>query len=174
MQITIKTSQEDWFVFNQHVLNQLGKSYRTRLDNPWLMIPCWILLAMLLLFIFNLSGHFHVPTAGGVAVYLITFIAMLFINSKLKQKAFAPNPKGVFVGEHQFVIDETGIASSGNGYHAHHAWHLVQKVERIAQNERKLILVYLDTCYAFIFPENQLTNPDDFYQQINQYTQQSQ
>lgn len=177
MQITIKTSQEDWFVFNQHILNQLSKRYRTWLDNQWIMIPCWILLAMALLVVFNLGGQFHIPTAVAVSIYLIVFITSLVINSKLKQKAFAPNPQGTFVGEHQFVLDETGIASSGDGFHAHHAWRIVKKIERISQrvstSEHKLILVYLDTCFAFIFPENQLENPDDFYQQINHYIQQS-
>jgi hypothetical protein len=171
MLITIKTSQADWFAFNQHALNQLSKNYRTWLDNPWVMMPCWTLLAVLLLFIFNLGNHFHLGTAIAVAVFLIAFICTLVINSKLKQKAFAPSLKGTFIGEHQFVIDETGIGSTGNGYQAHHAWHVVQKIERIVHAERKLILVYIDTCYAFIFPEDQLNHPDDFYQLINQYTQ---
>lgn len=177
MQITLKTSQDDWFAFNQHILTQRPKTHRTWLDNPWIMTPCWVVLALLLLFIFGLNDHFHAPTALAVSIYLVVFIGALILNAKLKQQAFAPDPQGTFVGEHTFVFDETGIASSGDGYHAQHAWRLVKKIERISQrvsnSDRKLILVYLDTCFAYIFPESQLENPDDFYQQINHYIQQS-
>jgi hypothetical protein len=173
MQFKITTQQKDWVSFNQHIIESLPKTHKTWLDTQYLMIPLWAVFALVLMVIFDLNKGFDIKTALAVSLYLVILGLSLILNLKLKKKVFYPSPDGVFVGEHQFTIDEFGINSSGNGYHAHHGWKLVKKIERISIRKTKLIILYLDTCLGFIFPEDQLENPDDFYQKINALNQKS-
>jgi hypothetical protein len=167
MQVKITTQQKDWIAFNQHIVESLPKTHKTWLDKQSIMIPFWIIFSIVMMFIFDLNKNFDIKTAVAVSLFLVAIGLALILNSKLKQKVFYPSPDGVFVGEHQFTIDEFGINSSGNGYHAHHGWKSVKKIERIKINKTKLIIIFLDTCLGFIFPENQLENADDFYTTIN-------
>jgi hypothetical protein len=169
MKFTVNLSQQDWVAYNQHLIKNLPKTHKTWLDNQYLMIALWFFLGLAVMFIFDLSKNFNPQTAFAVSLFFVVLIAEILLNTHLKRKVFYPNPKGGFVGEHHFTFDEFGIQTSGNGYHAHHAWKLVQKIERIDNGKQKHILLYLDTAYAFIFPENQLENAENFHNIIQQY-----
>ena len=75
-----------------------------------------------------------------------------------------PLKEGTLVGRHEFVFDENGIHSEGKGYKSFHSWKIVKSV----RYEKGIIMIFLDKAYAFIFPDDQLDNPDDFYMRINQ------
>ena len=63
---------------------------------------------------------------------------------------------------HRFRLTDAGIESNGSGYNAFHEWTAAHKVERA----NGLILVYLDTANAFIFPEGKLADPNGVYEYI--------
>jgi hypothetical protein len=79
------------------------------------------------------------------------------------QSSLTPSELGTFVGNHRFVFKEDGIHSEGKGYKAYHDWNVIKSVER---NDGTIIL-FLDTAYGFLFPENQLENPTDFINMVN-------
>ena len=62
----------------------------------------------------------------------------------------------------KFKFSEQGISITSEGYKTDCSWGVVKKIER-AQG---MILLYLDTVYAYILPESKLGDPDDFYAYI--------
>lgn len=174
MQFSIQNKLDYWVAFNAYLLKTLPKQHKTFLDNKLVMIILWAALAIAVRFAFDLDHQFNANTALAVGLYLLIAGAVMYIEAALKREAFYPNPKGVFIGEHHFTIDETGIHTRGAHYSAHHAWPCVQKIERVNAKGYPLILLFLDNNYAFILPEEQLETPDSVYQTICQLHQQSQ
>ena len=62
------------------------------------------------------------------------------------------------------MFDDYGISTEGQGYAGKHSWAIVKKIERA----NGLILIFLDTSYAYVISEAKLKDPDAFYEHINE------
>ena len=164
MEITIKLEREDWNLFQSQLEKELPKTVKSWTNSFWFNIVLWAVIAFTIMSVFESKGRFHWPTAGVVSAFFILLIALFFINLSKVKKAYAPSEDGVFIGEHTFIFDSDGIKSTGRGYTGDHSWSLVKRIERV----NGMILVYLDTAFAYVFPESKLDNPDEFYAYINE------
>jgi len=164
MDILIKLEIEDWNQYQSYIEKELSKSVKSWTDSFRFNLVLWGVTGFILMSIFRNLSEIHWPTVGVVSVfYILIFILFIIKLAKLK-KAFAPSETGVFFGEHQFVFDEEGIKSKGHGYEGKHSWSVVQRIERT----NGMILIFLDTAYAYIFPVSKLDNPDKLYNYINE------
>lgn len=163
MEISIKLEIADWQKFQSHIEKELRKSTKSWTDNFFVGVALWAAITLIFLTFFqNLADSFHWPTACLAAVVFFLILAkLIFDGSKLK-KAFAPSENGVFIGEHQFSFNDDGFAVTGKGYETRCDWSTVRNVERV----NGMIFMYLDTAYAYLFPESQLEDPDEFYRYI--------
>lgn len=164
MEISIKLKKEDWSLFQKHLEKELPKTIKSKTNSFWFNLILWAVIAFIFLSIFHNISQIHWPTAGFVSVFFILFLGLFFFNLAKMRKAYEPSDNGVFTGEHSFSFNEAGITSKGQGYEGRHSWSIVKKIDRA----NGMILVYLDTAYAYIYPENQLDNPDQFYKYINE------
>lgn len=164
MEISIKLEVQDWSKFQSHLEKELPKTVKSWTNSSWFNIILWAVIAFAFMSIFEYIGEIHWPTAGFVTVFFVLFFALFLFNMAKLKKAYAPSENGVFVGEHTFVLDDEGIKSKGQGYEGNHAWTIVKRIERA----NGMILIYLDTANAYVFPENKLENPDLFYTYIKE------
>ena len=164
MDISINLDVEDWYRFQSYLERELPKTKKSWTNSIWFNLVLWAVLAFFFISIFQNTNEIHWPTAALVSgFFILLFILFLFNMAKLK-KAYAPSQTGVFIGEHQFVFDEEGIKSNGQGYEGKHSWSLVQRIVR----SNGMILIFLDTAYAYVFPESKLENPEQLYNYINE------
>jgi len=164
MEISIILEKKDWKLFQANLEKELPKTIKSKTNSFWFNLILWAVLALVFLSIFHNISQIHWPTAGFVSVFFILFNGLFFFNLSKIRKAFEPSQNGVFIGKHNFVFNEEGIKSKCQGYEGYHSWSIVKKIDRV----NNMILIYLDTAYAYIFPENQLDDPDQFYQYINE------
>ena len=164
MEILINLEKDDWKIFQSHIEKELRKSVKSWTDSFVFNVVLWAVLTSIFLSVFNMMYQFHWPTAFSVATFFVVFIISLIMDSIKLKKAFMPSEKGVFVGQHHFIFDNEGIKSKGKGYEGFHDWTIVKKIER----SKGMILIYLDTTYAYVFPEKKLDNPDNFFNYINE------
>ena len=164
MKISVKLDKEDWKKFQQHLEKELTKTIKSGTNGFWFNLVTWAVIAFVFLSIFQNINKIHWPTAGFVSVFFILFLSLFFYNLSKIRKAYEPSEDGVFVGEHKFDIDKEGIKTKGHDYVGHHSWSIVKKIERVDN----MIIIYLDTAYAYVFPEQQLDDPDQFYNYINE------
>lgn len=165
MEIQIKLDKNDWKKYQKHIENELPKSLNLWINNFWINMVSWMVVTIAFMTIFKRFSEFHGPTAISVAVFFILIFAIFKLNMFKVRKAFEPSEIGTFCGEHTFIFSDDGIVSKGAGYSAKHSWEIVKKVERA----NGMVLVYLDTCSAFLFPEAKLENPEQFYTDLSQY-----
>lgn len=159
MDVLIKLEVGDWLRFQSHIEKELAKNTHSWITSFWFNLVLWTALAFIFMFVFQNAGYFHWPTAGVVAIFFIIFITLFVLKLSIIRKASAPSDNGVFVGEHQFNFDADGIKTKGHGYEASHSWSIVKRIERT----NGMILIYLDTVYAYVLPENKLSDPDLLY-----------
>ncbi len=164
MKIKITLQKEDWKLYQSYIEKELPKHLKTWMDRFWLNMLIWMIIACLFLSIFNLHSSFHWPTAISVGAFFIIISAWFLFNMFKIRKAFEPSELGTFCGNHTFIFNEHGINSEGEGYKSNHSWGIVKKIER-AQG---MVLIYLDTAYAYVFPESKLSDPDGFYSYISE------
>ncbi|MEW8587059.1 MAG: YcxB family protein [Candidatus Thiodiazotropha sp.] len=161
----IKLEVGDWYKFQSYLEKEIPRrTAKSWMNGFWFNLVLWGVIAFFFMAIFQNTGDFHWPTAGvASAFFILMFILFIFNLTKFK-KAYAPSENGVFVGEHRFVFDEEGIKSQGQGYKAMHSWSLVQRIER----SNGMIFIFMDSAYAYVFPESKLKNPEEFYKYINE------
>jgi len=164
MEIQITLQKEDWKQYQGYIEKELPKHLKTWMDSTWINMLIWMVIAFVFMSIFNQHSTFHWPTAISVGVFFIIIWALFIFNMFKVRRAFEPSEQGTFCGSHQFSFDDHGISSEGMGYKGTHSWEVVKKIER-AQG---LIMIYLDTAYAYVFPESKLNDPDGFYKYISE------
>ena len=164
MEILIKLEMEDWKLFQLHLEKELPKTIKSWTNSLWFNLILWAVIAFIFMSIFHNTSQIHWPTAGFVSVFFILLFSLFIFNLTKVRKAYAPSENGVFIGEHKFTFNEEGIKTTGHGYEGSHNWSIVKKIDRV----NDMILIYLDTAYAYVFPENKLENPDEFYKYINE------
>jgi hypothetical protein len=168
MEVNITYEKNDWLQFQSYLEKELVSKGRTSWVKVLSNLIVWTVIGSIGMFAYRQFDEFHWPTAGYVFAFC-TVIFILFIRdmNKLKQK-FAPTESGIFIGTHKFDFTKQGIKSNGEGYNSFHTWSVVKKIVR----ENGSIMLFLDTAYAYIFPENKLDNPDDFYDYIKECNKQ--
>ena len=159
MEIILTLELADWYSYLTHIQKEIPKKNKSWATGYIFNVILWFLLIAVVMVLFQVSDMVHWPTAGVVTVFFTVFILIYFFSSYRFRKASAPNSDGVFLGEHKFIFSEDGIRSIGKGYEGLHSWSLVQRVER----KNGLILVFIDTASAHIFPESKLENPEEFH-----------
>jgi hypothetical protein len=162
MEIEIDLQKEDWKKYQSYIERELPRRHKTWLDNFWVSFFVWTFMTIIFMMIYRSFTYFHWPTATFVATCFIFISALFFFNIYKARLAFEPLDAGAFCGTHKFVFSEQSIISEGKGYDARHSWMIVKRVERAAG----MILIYMDTAFAFVFPESKLSDPDKFYQFI--------
>ncbi|MCW8900441.1 MAG: YcxB family protein [Gammaproteobacteria bacterium] len=167
MEISIQLEAEDWRQFQKYLEKELPKTVKPRTGSFGFNVILWTVITFMFFVIFQNTDEFHWPTAGFVVVIFIVVFALFVYNLVQQGKAYAPAEDGAFVGEHHFVFDEKGIATKGKGYEARHNWSTVKRIERV----NGMILIFLDTAYAFVLQESKLEDPDSLYAYISKQYQ---
>lgn len=163
MEIQITLQKEDWKLYRGYIEKELPKHLKTWMDGFWVNMLSWILVSFVFMSIFNKYSEFHWPTAISLGVFFIIISALFFFGMFKIRRAFEPSEDGMFCGDHLFTFDDYGVKSQGKGYESFHSWEVVKKIER-AQG---MVMIYLDTAYAYVFPESKLNDPDGFYNFIS-------
>ncbi|HEX7028365.1 MAG TPA: YcxB family protein [Gammaproteobacteria bacterium] len=162
MEIEITLEKEDWRRYQSYIEKQLWGQQKNWKEALWVNIVVWALMAALLMMLFHNFSEVHWPT--GLFVFVIfALIAVIYFHKAHKlRKAYEPMESGVFCGKHKFVFTDEEIISEGEGYQGRHAWKIVKRVER----GNGIILIFLDTIHAYVFPEGKLDSPDEFYEYV--------
>lgn len=165
MEVEITYEKEDWLKFQKFLEKEIPKRIKTPWDNTFVSIAVWIVIGVISMFLFRqVSDVFHWPTAGFVAT-IAAILFVLFINYMNRIKnAFAPSETGCFIGNHKFTITESGIESNGSGYNGFYAWSVVKEIVR----DNGLIMLFIDTSNALVFPEYKISNPETLYNHVQE------
>jgi uncharacterized membrane protein len=168
MEVNITYEKNDWLCFQSYLEKEIVKKSRASWDKVLSNLIVWAVIGSVGMFVYRQFNHFHWPTAGYVFAFC-TVIFIFFIRdmNKLKHK-FAPTESGVFIGTHKFEFTKEGIKSNGAGYNSFHTWSVVKKIVR----ENGSIMLFLDTAYAYIFPEHKLDDPNGFYDYLKECNKQ--
>ncbi len=159
MDVTIKLELEDWQRFQSFLEKDLQKTVKSWWNSHWFTFLFSVLLCLVLLLALEVFGGIHWPTAGMVALLVVLVIALHVAHLVKLKRAFAPSDSGIFIGEHRFVFTEDGIKVGGQGYENRLSWDRVQRIER----SDGMIMIFLDTAFAYLFPQGKLDDPDGLY-----------
>lgn len=165
MNVTIKLELEDWRQFQSFLEKDLQKTVKSRWSSLWFTFVFSVAMTLVLLLTLEAFGGIHWPTAGFVALLLASVIALHVAHLFRLKRAFAPSESGIFVGEHQFVFADDGINITGQGYENRLSWDRVQRIER----SDGLIMIFLDTAFAYVIPVRNLDDPDRLYDCLLSY-----
>jgi hypothetical protein len=168
MEIEITYEKEDWLRFQAFLENEISKRIKTTEDNVVVNVVVWAFVGAFAMFVYRQFYEFHWPTAGFVAAIAVV-IYMSFVRHMRRFKdACAPSEAGGFIGSHSFVVTESGISSKGNRYKGFNDWSGVIEIVR----DSGLIMLFIDTVQAYVFPEHKIDNPDAFYDYVKECKQQ--
>ena len=164
MEIEIQLTKEDWMKFNKFVQKHRQKELKGFIGGFFSNLVIWLVLTVIFVSLFRTVSGWHWPTAIFVMTIFIAIFGLFFWNMYRLQSSLMPSEQGTFIGKHHFMFDENGIHSEGKGYRGYHNWDVIVSVERSSG----IIIFFLDTAYGFLFPENQLQNPTEFLNRVNQ------
>lgn len=164
MKIVIELSKDDWLKFQKYLSKDIHSSVNRFSDNLLLNVVFWLVLVFIFMQIIHHYDEIHMLTAGYVSAIVLCLAIWMILKNRKFLKAYQPKSDGAFVGTHNFEFDKQGIHSYGKNYDARHSWDMVQEIRR----ESAMIMIFIDTAMAFIFPEEKLNDPDDFYRAINE------
>ena len=163
MEIEIQLKKEHWIKFNKFVQKHRRKELKGIKSGFFNNLVLYLILTLIFIGFFPTVHGWHWPTAIFVMSLFITIISLFLWDMYRLQSSLAPSELGTFIGNHRFVFKEDGIHSEGKGYKAYHDWKVIKSVER----NDGIIILFLDTAFGFLFPENQLENPTDFIKMVN-------
>ncbi len=165
MEISLQLEKSDWQRFQKHTEKRLTKTKaRAWHDHFFIRLFFWSVIGFLAMWFYRQIGAFqlHLPSVLFSSIFFILFLSM-FIFSLIKiKKAAAPSEQGMFIGQHTFFFGEDKITSTSKHYSSSLDWAAIIKVERA----NGLIILYLDTLYGLLFPEEKLDNPELFYAHV--------
>jgi hypothetical protein len=166
MEIQIDLEKQDWVRYQAYVEKKLQSESKTVKGRRWITALTWVVTIAFMLAL-NFIDQFDWPTAAYVSLALLSLCGVVVLHLAITRKTIEPANDGVFCGRHTFTFTEEGIASRGHGYHGLHSWDLVKHVVR-AQG---LILIFLDSVYAYVLPESKLPNPDEVFDYVTRQHQ---
>lgn len=159
MNVTLKLELEDWRQFQSFLEKDLQKSVKSWWNGHWFTFLFSVSLCLAILLALEAFGGIHWPTAGSVALLLAMVIGLHVAHLFKLRQAFSPSDSGIFVGEHRFDFGEDGIKIAGQDYETWLSWDRVQRIER----SDDMIMIFLDTAFAYLFPVSKLDDPDGLY-----------
>ena len=159
MELKLKLEKEDWLAFNRYLCKKIAAKNKTVFDNFFINIFLWMIIGFAIIFTAKQFGGFHWPTAVITSIVFLLFYFVLFIKQKKLQAAIEPMENGSFCRELEYKISEEGITTRDGTI----SWDLILHIER-AQG---MIMLYLDSAFALIFPEQKLEDPDKFYECVS-------
>ncbi len=165
MKFSINLEKNDWLLFQKYLEKELPKSVKIWADHFLFDIALVAILIVSIFLTFDTFEQVHLPTAFATSIIFITYFIFLIISGIKFRIAATPAEDGIFIGLHLFIFDENGITSSGEGYEGFQSWSIVKKIVRTDG----MILIFLDTAYAFVFLEDKLDNPDELYNTAIQF-----
>jgi hypothetical protein len=168
MEINIIYEKKDRLIFQGYIEKALMSKGRASWGEVLGDLFVWAFVGVVGVFVYSQFNQFHWPTAGYVFTFGIVIFGLFMRDMNKKKHRFAPTESGVFIGTHKFEFTKQGIKSNGTGYNSFHTWAVVKKIVR----ENGLIMLFLDTAFAYIFPENKLDNPDGIYNYIKECNKQ--
>ena len=167
MDITIKLDLKDWYSFQKYLEREIPRTNSAWSNSFLFNVVVWVVLGFAFASLFQGAVSFHWPTAAVVALVFAVLIFVFFINLNKYKHACAPSEGGVFLREQRFVFSDEGISSFGKEYEGKHGWSLVNRVVRANGS----VMLFLDSAYAYVFPEHKLKNPDEFYSYVSSRVQ---
>lgn len=159
MEVLITYEKEDWAAFQAYLEREIPKSVKTPWDGFWVNLIVWAGIGAGTMAAFQYVVDFHWPSGLFVAA-IFGVISVLHLRYLRRIKnGFAPSENGNFLGAHKFKFSDQGVEAEGDGYKAFHEWSVVQEIVR----ENGLIMLFVDTSSALIFPEAKIANPEYLY-----------
>lgn len=166
MQIQIDLEKQDWVQYQAYIEKNLQSQSTAGTGKRWVTTLTWVLTIAFMLAL-NFIDRFDWPTAAFVSLAFVSLCALVLLHYASAREMVEPTDDGVFCGRHTFTFTEEGIASRGRGYHGLHSWELVKNVVR-AQG---MILIFLDSIYAYVLPESKLPDPDELFDYVTRQHQ---
>ena len=157
---TINNELSDWRLYTRYLQKRASQRV-TKLSNKRSLL-LFSALFVVTLWTFLHVDYVHMPSIVAACAVSITFFTILIINMFRMAKDYEPAEDGIFVGEKHYVLNEQGIATKSEGYKGVCEWSCVKSVER----NSGLIMVFLDSAYAYLFPEAQLDASDEVYEYV--------
>lgn len=159
MEFKLELGKEDWRNFNTYLCKKLSMKNKTLFDNFFVSVFVWMIIGFVIIFTIKKFGGVHWPTAAITSLVFMFLYLVIFYKNKKIQAGFEPMDNGSFCREHTYKFSEEGISTEDGTI----SWDLILQIER-AQG---MIMLYMDTAFALIFPEHKLEHPDKFYDYIS-------
>lgn len=165
MELQITTTPDDWMRFQKFTINHIQKKTKG-LINTRIAIFILFFVAIVLSFLVNFF-RIDIPVNRNILI-IATFIlifAILYYNKMRSLKAIQPSNDGPMTGQHTILFDSTGIHESAKLYEIHYKWAAVKEIVHATG----LILIYIDTVFAILIPDDQVGDVDTFIKTIEGY-----
>lgn len=170
MEVEIKLSVKDWESYHSFLGSEAPRKYYSGWWLTLLNALVWFLGFIIVMATINSVSSFHWPTAITVSILFLLLMLNHFLNRpRVLMASFAPEKDGSFCGVHFFNLTSESLIAKSEGYFSEHSWSLFKRVER----SHGLIMLFIDKANAFVFPESELSNPEEFYsftkEKVNEY-----
>lgn len=165
IEIEIEIKLEDWTKFSNYIAKEKTKESAKSPSHIKAFIAL-IFLIVLSVYIFrSLNLTIDKPTA----ILLINIFLIYFFYFSWNQKEFIktynPLPNGVVLRKSYYIFDENGIDIKSDGIKTFYEWKTIEKIEFTDD----MVMIYIDTAIALLFPCNQLDDMEEFIDMTNKY-----
>jgi hypothetical protein len=164
VEIDIDLKKEDWSRFIKYIQKKKQRDVKGVVNGFWKNMILWCILTIIFIALFKNVGKLHYPTATFMFVLFAAIGGYYFLHMVQLQKTLAPSENGLFIGKHHFRFDQNGIISESRKAKSHYKWEAILSVV----HENDMILLFVDTAYAIVFPEKQVGDPEQFMKQIKE------
>lgn len=165
MEVEVKIGVEHWKRFQAYVYSEVPRRY----FKGWLfnIISGFLWFLFLIVFTGTVSSDstFHWPTAISVITLFVIMIANYAICApRLQLNSLEPDIDGPFCGEHHYKLTDEYLIFTSGGRKSQQPWPMFKRV--VKGND--LIMLFFDTANAIIFPIEDLKDPEEFHQFIEE------
>ncbi len=164
MEFAIELDINDWKSYNLFLTKWIKAKKSVGWRKQLKSLLLWLAIGVVMATVFSAGGYaLHWPTLIAVVIFLALLVFSFLAEVSENQLLMQPEPGGSFLGVHTFRFDDVGIHSSGAHYQATHDWSSPRNLVR----ENGLILVFVDTTLAFVFPERKLADPSALFDYLS-------
>lgn len=166
--IEIEIKLEDWTKFSNYIAKEKTKESAKSPSHIKAFITLIFLIALSVYIFRSLNLTIDKPTAIlFINIFLIYFFYFFYFswNQKKFIKTYNPLANGVILRKSYYIFDENGIDIQSDGIKTFYKWKIIEKIEFTDD----IVMIYIDTAIALLFPCNQLDDVEKFINMINQY-----
>ncbi len=155
--LTVRTTltHADWRALMMHLGSRVARAKQMKANLFTRSAPTAVWVAGVCAFVFMLNTDPPLMRPPGMALALVLFFGLWWVQFLIQRRAYLPDERGAFLGETVFEFEAPGFRAQRSNSESFNRWSLVSEVTHTDEH----VFLWIDAFSAYVIPARDLPVP---------------